>query len=83
MLSLLLTACVHENITSLTETEGSLVRKELQSIAARDDVTPSTYAIPFTGDSGMALTPAQLQLVMRNMRRYLDLNPAPADLNWV
>ena len=64
---LLLAACVRGTVASLAETEGDPVRKELQVIAARDDVSPGTYANFFTDHTGMAITPAQLQLVVRNM----------------
>ena len=80
---LLLAACVRGTVASLAETQGDPVRKELQVIAAREDVSPGTYANFFTDHSGMALTPAQLQVVVRNMRRYLNLNPSTADLNWI
>ncbi len=49
---LLLAACVRGTVASLAETEGSLVRKELLVIAARDDVSPGTYANFFTDHSG-------------------------------
>ena len=80
---LLLEACICGNVASLAENQGSIVQKELRSIAARDELTPGTYANFFTDDSGTALTPAQLRVVMMSMRRYLNTSASPPDLVWI
>ena len=79
----LLKACICGTVAALAERGGSDVRKELLTIAEREEVTPGTYANFFTDHSGMALTPAQLRVVINNMRRYLCLKPSAADLIWI
>ena len=79
---LLLRACICGTVGALAERHGSVVRKELLSIAERE-VTPGTYANFFTDRSGMALTPAQLRVVLEGMKRYLNLKASSPDLIWI
>lgn len=75
-------ACILGKLGAWYEVPNSPLRNEMELIAKRDEVAPGIYANFFTDQSGMALSPAQLEVVVVNIKRYLDPNPSQEDNEW-
>ena len=83
MVPLLLKACICGTVAALAERRGSDVRKELSTIASREEMTPDTYANFFYLPLRHGLDACSTTCRRHEYEALSGLNPSPADLTWI